>query len=215
MSIESINSASQVSFSSTKNVTEAKKEVTSEQKGDKKKLTLALAGLAVAGMATICHVLNGRADKASDDVKIAQKAGVKLQDLFDSDTFVGQKCQSFFESFKKFGYFDDEGRAPKIEDLLKDLTEVKAEDIPGRGKIISGKMSNGATRYVCLFGSRIIINEFEQGAANNEYLKTIQFIDQKLKYFSASEYFHPENGRYGEKYSASLDFNGVWKCSSR
>jgi len=80
MSIENIKSASQVSFSSTKNVAKVKKEAKTEQKGDKKKLALALMGLATAGVAAVGIAMNIKKGKIPTELT--------------------------FDDFKKIGKFD-------------------------------------------------------------------------------------------------------------
>lgn len=80
MSIESINSASQVSFSSGKTI-EAKTETKAQQPiGDKKKLALALAGLAAAGIAAVGIAMNIKKGKIPTELS--------------------------FDDFKKIGKFD-------------------------------------------------------------------------------------------------------------
>lgn len=80
MSIENIKATPQVSFSSAK-VVETKTEIkTQEQKGDKKKLMLALAGLATVGIAAV-------------GITMAIKKGKVPTELA-------------FDDFKKIGKFD-------------------------------------------------------------------------------------------------------------
>ncbi|MBR5303822.1 MAG: hypothetical protein IKU37_03240 [Candidatus Gastranaerophilales bacterium] len=129
MSIESVNSASQVSFSSTKVTAETKTQPKTEQKGDKKKLMLALAGLATVGVASV-------------GITMAIKKGKVPKELS-------------IEEFKKLGKFD-KGQALVKGKPYTGTIEVANKEGKFALEYIDGKLTK-STKFseVDLDGSKV------------------------------------------------------------